>query len=218
MTDDTERFWEGFYTAREAVWSGKPNALLVEEVDGLPPGTALDLGCGEGGDALWLAAQGWRVTAADVSATALARAAGHAKDAGLAAGAITWMRCDLAESFPAGTFDLVSACYLHAPVPLDRARVLRAAAAAVAPGGTLLVVGHAGAPSGAGTGHDHGHGHGHGHGHDFPTPREVLDDLALAAGDWTIERSDTATRPAPAADGTPAPREDSALRLSRRRS
>src|SRR5215208_437768 len=72
---EAERFWEDHYRRRERVWSGRPNPVLVDVVGSLRPGTALDLGCGEGGDAIWLARQGWRVTAVDVSATALDRAA-----------------------------------------------------------------------------------------------------------------------------------------------
>jgi SAM-dependent methyltransferase len=207
VSDETERFWEDFYRAKDGVWSGKANALLVEEVAALAPGTALDLGCGEGGDAIWLAAQGWRVTAVDVSATALERGAGHAADAGVT-GVIAWERHDLTRSFPAGAFDLVAACYLHSRVPLDRGRVLRAAAAAVAPGGSLVVVGHAGMPSWA--------GRGDGHGVDFPTPQEVLDDLALPAGAWVVARSEVVSRRASAPGGAPGTREDNVLRLTRR--
>ena len=77
-----EHFWEEFYASGRSRWSGEANASLVEEVDGLAPGTALDLGCGQGGDAIWLAAQGWTVTATDISQTALDVAAGHAAEAG----------------------------------------------------------------------------------------------------------------------------------------
>ncbi len=198
----SEEFWEDFY--RDGRWSGKPNALLVEEVSDLAPGTALDLGCGEGGDAIWLASQGWGVSAVDVSATALARAAGHAAAAGVTE-TIDWERHDLAVSFPSGSFDLVSACYLHSPVQMPRERVLRSAAGAVAPGGTLLVVGHAGFTSRSQPDAEIR----------FPTPQEVLDDLALPAGQWEVKRSDFVARPAP--DGEPARRTDNVLSLGRLR-
>ena len=81
---EAERFWEDHYRRRGRVWSGRPNPVLVDVVGSLRPGTALDLGCGEGGDAIWLARQGWRVTAVDVSATALDRAAADAATAGVA--------------------------------------------------------------------------------------------------------------------------------------
>ncbi|WP_348652184.1 class I SAM-dependent methyltransferase [Streptomyces sp. 71268] len=141
-----EEFWEARYRAGERLFSGEPNDALRTEVADLPPGRALDLGCGEGGDAIWLAQRGWRVTAVDVSPTALLRGARNARAAGVG-DLVDWHRHDLARSFPTGTFDLVSAHFLHSPVELPRGQILRTAAAAVAPGGTLLIVGHAGWPS-----------------------------------------------------------------------
>jgi 2-polyprenyl-3-methyl-5-hydroxy-6-metoxy-1,4-benzoquinol methylase len=157
----TQDFWEDFYSG-ERLWSGNPNASLVDEVADLRPGTALDLGCGEGGDAIWLAAQGWSVTAADISQTALDIAARHAEEAGVT---VRWERHDLAVSQPAGSFDLVTTSFLHSKVELPRARILRAAAGAVAPGGTLLIIGHA--PSA-----EHQHA-------DLPGPDEVVAELDL---------------------------------------
>ena len=197
-------YWEEFYSDRESVWSGKPNSLLVEEVSGLPAGTALDVGCGEGGDAIWLASEDWHVTAVDVSATALERAAEHAATAGVSE-AIEWERHDVAASFPSGSFDLVSSCYLHSPVEIPRTRILRSAAAAVAPGGTLLVVGHAGSPSWAEPHPDV----------DFPTPHEVLDGLALPPGEWEVKRADAVTRELPDPEGKPATRPDNVLTVVR---
>ncbi len=199
-----EQYWEEFYRVRRDAWSGKPNSLLVEEVSDLTPGTALDLGCGQGDDAIWLASRGWQVTAVDVSATALARAADRAAGAGVTE-AIEWQRHDLAVSFPSGSFDLVSACYLHSPVQMPREQVLRSAAAAVAPGGTLVVVGHAGPPSWSEPDPEiH-----------FPTPPEVLDGLALPAGRWEVKRSDFVTRRLPGPDGEPATRPDNVLTVGR---
>lgn len=142
-----EEYWDERYGGTERIWSGRPNVALVREVTGLAPGTALDLGCGEGGDAIWLAGQGWQVVGTDVSRRALERAAGHAEQAGVA-DRVEWRRHDLAVDFPAGRFDLVSAHFLHSPVEMPREAILRSAAAAVAPGGVLLVVGHAGWPAG----------------------------------------------------------------------
>ena len=82
--------WEERYSSEEKVWSGDPNPQLVAEVARLTPGTALDVGCGEGGDVIWLAQQGWRVTGADFSATGLARAARHAPHAGVADRTAWW--------------------------------------------------------------------------------------------------------------------------------
>ncbi|WP_320777993.1 class I SAM-dependent methyltransferase [Streptomyces sp. CRN 30] len=199
-------FWESRYRDSGPVWSGRPNELLVREVAGLTPGTALDLGCGEGGDAVWLAARGWRVTGVDISATALERAAAHAAEAGVG-DRTAWERHELGRSFPEGTFDLVGAHYLQSPVALDRRGVLRSAAAAVAPGGTLLVVMHAGwaswqrenPPFDA----------------EFPTLGDILADLALADAEWTAGTRETVRRASTSPDGVEGHREDHVLRLHR---
>lgn len=133
-------FWEERYGSQTSVWSGRPNPQLVTEAVNLPPGRALDAGCGEGGDALWLAASGWRVTAVDFSATALERAAKEAASQGLDE-RISWVRADLTAWAPEGQFDLVSAQFMHLPTP-ERTALFARLAAAVAPGGTLLIVGH----------------------------------------------------------------------------
>jgi SAM-dependent methyltransferase len=205
--DSTRQFWEDFYRDKDQVWSGKANPLLVREVTGLTPGTALDLGCGEGGDAIWLAQQGWRVTAVDVSDTALKRAAAHAAEAGVEG--ITWERHDVAVSFPEGRFDLVSAQFFHSPVEEngDRDKALRRAAEAVTPGGTLLVAGHAGWPTWM---EDPPHKDVH-----FPTPAEVLEALALAEGEWTVELQDLITHDHPGPEGQPGTRSDNVLRVRR---
>jgi SAM-dependent methyltransferase len=136
-----EAYWEERYRASTTVWSGRPNRQLVAEAVDLPPGTALDAGSGEGGDALWLAAQGWKVTAVDFAATALERGAQAAAAAGLA-DRVEWLRADLRSWIPpADGYDLVSAQFFHLP-PDERAAVFGTLAAAVAPGGRLLVVGH----------------------------------------------------------------------------
>jgi len=138
--------WQERYSGGESVWSGKPNAQLVAEVSTLTPGTALDLGCGEGGDVVWLAQQGWQVTGADFSANGLARAAKHAEEAGVA-DRCDWWQVD-ARSFDADgrTWDLVSTFFLHPP-DHGMAAVVTELAKAVAPGGHLLVVGHAPHPT-----------------------------------------------------------------------
>jgi SAM-dependent methyltransferase len=136
-----EAEWDSRYAGQEKMWSGAPNGALLTEVAGLTPGRVLDVGCGEGADAIWLAKGGWDVTALEVSGVALRRAAGHAQDAGVS---ISWVHAELTTSaLPPATFDLVSAQY---PVLLRTpgADGERALLAAVAPGGTLLVVHHAG--------------------------------------------------------------------------
>ncbi len=133
--------WDRRYAEREQLWSGQPNGALVAEVAGLVPGRVLDVGCGEGADAVWLARQGWDVTALDVSGLALERAAGHARDAGVA---VRWVHAGLAAADLApASFDLVSAQYPALQRTPDGAAE-RALLAAVAPGGVLLLVHHAG--------------------------------------------------------------------------
>ncbi|WP_369068666.1 class I SAM-dependent methyltransferase [Kineococcus terrestris] len=133
--------WESRYAGEGTWWSGAPNAQLVDLAAGLAPGTALDVGCGEGGDIVWLAQRGWRVTGADFSDNGLARAARHAEQAGVGDRLERW-RVD-AREFDAGgrTWDLVTTHFLHPP-DAGMTDVVRRLAAAVAPGGHLLVVGH----------------------------------------------------------------------------
>ena len=133
--------WDRRYADREQLWSGRPNGALVAEVAGLPVGRVLDVGCGEGADAVWLAGRGWEVTGLEVSGLALERAARHARDAGVA---VAWVHAGLAEAALApGSFDLVSAQY-PALLRTPDAAAERALLGAVAPGGTLLLVHHAG--------------------------------------------------------------------------
>ena len=136
----TEDAWEERYRGKDAVWSGRPNPVLVDEVGGLAAGRALDVGCGEGADTVWLAGRGWQVTAVDISSVALGRAAGHAADAGLA-DRVTFRHADLRTDPTGEGYDLVSAQFMHLP-PDERRELYTRLAAAVAPGGTLLVVGH----------------------------------------------------------------------------
>ena len=205
QSGQAETVWEGFYRQHERVWNERPNAVLIREAAGLPPGTALDLGCGEGADATWLAQHGWHVTAVDVSRTALNRAAAHAAAVGVT-DRIDWQQRDLATSFPAGTFDLVSAQYLHSPVDMPREQVLRAAARAVAPGGILLVVGHMGFPPGAHHLEPDAH---------FPTPEEVLASLNLRPEEWHTELLESSDRDATGPDGQTATLTDSVLKVRR---
>jgi SAM-dependent methyltransferase len=136
-------YWEDRYGAPGYTWSGNPNPVLVTEAAPLPPGRALDIGSGEGGDAIWLATQGWRVTGVDIAVAALekARALAETRDSD-AARRIDWQQHDLSTWAPEpGAFDLVSAQFMHLPDP-TRTIMFHSLAAAVAPGGTLLIVGH----------------------------------------------------------------------------
>ncbi len=144
MSDQFDQaFWDERYRSQAALWSGNPNRHLIAEVEDLTPAVALDVGAGEGGDAIWLARRGWHVTAVDISTVALERASGHAAEAGSdVAERIHWIHQDvLAWDPPHDRYDLVSVQYVHLPRELRRALFDRLASA-VAPGGTLLIVGH----------------------------------------------------------------------------
>ena len=138
-----QAYWDERYRSQASLWSHEPNRHLVSEASGLSPGTALDAGCGEGADAIWLAGQGWQVTALDVSSVALERAAANAAAAGeQLAGRIDWQQADLTSYDPGrDRFDLVSSQYLHLP-PGQREPLFQRLAAAVRPGGTLLIGAH----------------------------------------------------------------------------
>ncbi|UNK45224.1 class I SAM-dependent methyltransferase [Arthrobacter sulfonylureivorans] len=205
---DARTFWDARYGERPRIWSGAVNQVLADTAPGLTPGRALDLGCGEGGDSVWLAECGWQVTGVDVSATALERAGALSESRGLGGEQISWQQIDLAADFPAGEFELVSACFLASPIQLPRAVILQRAAAAVAPGGTLLVVSHAGAPPWA--------GHSGSHRHFFPTPEEELTALDLSGDMWDIRCAEVRSRKAIGPDGKPGLLEDTVV-IARRR-
>ncbi|MGI8721176.1 MAG: methyltransferase domain-containing protein [Geodermatophilaceae bacterium] len=139
-----EAFCEEMYRSRSTVRSGLPNLQLVTEAADLAPGTALDVGSGEGADAVWLAERGWQVTAVDISATALLMGESTAAQAGPGvSGRITWRHADMTKkSAPDdATYDLVTAHFMQLS-SAQREDVHRRLAAAVSPGGTLLIVGH----------------------------------------------------------------------------
>ena len=183
--------WDRRYSATDLVWTAEPNRWLVAEAAGLPPGRALDLGCGEGRNAVWLARQGWQVTAVDFSPVALAK--GRRLAAGSGGPAVDWVEADVRTYRPEpAAYDLVLLAYVHLPEP-DRGAVHRAAARAVAPGGVLLVVGHDTTNLRDGVG-----------GPQDPavlfTPADVVDNLASVDG-LEVERAERVLRPVPMPDG-----------------
>lgn len=182
--------WEERYNEEGRIWSGQVNRVLATEAALLRPGRALDLGCGEGGDALWLAARGWQVTAVDVSPTALQRARDEATSQGISG--IDFVQADLATWIPQGEFDLVSAQFLHSRMAFPREQVLARAAKAVAPGGRMLIVSHAAPPPGSRL-EQHAHDS-HGEPVHFPTAEEELAALNLPAMGWVVEYAETRSR------------------------
>lgn len=195
--------WDRRYTERERLWSGEPNGALVAEVAGLTPARVLDVGCGEGADAVWLAGAGWDVTALEVSGVALERAAGHARAAGVA---VHWVHAGLVEAaLPRASFDLVSAQYPALPRTPDAAAEC-ALLAAVAPAGVLLVVHHAGMESRpAGGGFDPA---------DYVSLPLVA---ALLTDDWQIEVDEQRPRVVPRAGAGAHHIDDVVLRTRRLR-
>ncbi|MGE2833544.1 class I SAM-dependent methyltransferase [Mycobacterium sp. SMC-4] len=202
--EDVKEHWENRYSERTQIWSGRANHWLEKVAGPLTPGRALDLGCGEGADSVWLAEKGWQVVGVDISETALERAAAAAEQRGVG-GRARFVQCDLSADFPDGEFDLVSAHFLQSFVHLDRPRIFRSAAAAVAAGGTLLIVDHAAAPPSADHLHDFV----------FPTVDDVLGALDIDAH-WEQVHAATVERDGVGHDGEPAVLLDNLVVLRRR--
>lgn len=182
----------------------------------LPPGTALEAGCGTGAEALELAAAGWDVTGADISAAALAAAARHAALRSVS-GNVGWVETDLVSWEPGRRFDLVTTNYAHPAMP--QLAFYSRVAEWVAPGGTLLVVGH-GRDAGTGTGHGHGHGHdadttlGHRPPADATVTAEDIKAL-LPAAEWDIVTAEEQPRTLTAPDGRPVTLRDVVVQATR---
>jgi len=204
----TEAAWEERYRSQPTIWSGNPNVQLIAEAAGLTPGRAFDVGAGEGADAIWLAERGWRVTASDISGTALERAAARAREAGPdVAGRIEWLHADLRDTvIEEGAYDLVSSQFMQLPGDTRRDLFARLAAA-VAPGGTLMIVGHH--PSDLRTTAHRMH---------FPdmmfTAEEIASDLDPAA--WDVLAAESRPRAAAGHDGSHTTIHDAVL-VARRR-
>lgn len=202
--EDPATFWERRYAGSERVWSGAVNSTLEIAIGDLPPGRSLDLGCGEGGDVLWLAERGWDAMGIDISPTAIDRAQARAARHGL--DTAHFQVADLGDWQPAAdSLDLVTASFFQSPVLLDRYGDLRRAAAGLVPGGRLVLLSHAAAPSWS----DVRSG-------DFPTPAEDVAALDLPQEDWEIEVAETRSRTVQDPEGNPSELLDG-LVIARRR-
>ncbi len=195
--------WDARYAGDELVWRGEPNRFVAEEAAGLSPGTALDLACGEGRNAVWLAEQGWTVTGADFSTVGLAKGARLAAERGVT---VTWVEADAVHWDPTeAAFDLVIVCYLQLAAD-ERREAFARAARAVAPDGTLLVVAHDRRNLDEGTG-----------GPQDPAvlygPGDVLDDLGSSGLPFVVVKASTVERPV---DDAARPALDCLVRAERR--
>lgn len=197
-------YWEARYGASQQMWSGAPNAALADAVASLAPGRALDLGCGEGADVIWLAEQGWDATGIDISSVAIARAREAAVDARVDA---RFVATDLSTWAGDDEFDLVAASFFHSPVELERTRILRAAAQRVTFGGHLLVISHLGVPPTASG--DHGQHP------QFLSPDEEIAALELPGEEWLTVRAEARPRLARTRDGQEFALDDGIVLLRR---
>lgn len=215
--------WEERYAEKpDAIWSGNPNAALIDIVGDKAPGRALDVGCGEGADVIWLAEHGWDATGIDLSTTAVDRARRAADDRGVdasfaVADISTWAP-DIGSSDDddrRGGFDLVTGFFLHTRLPDTREELLARVAAHVAPGGALLLVSHATMPPWAAE-HNEKFDHGMDHHHEPVSPNGDFALLIGASPDrWEIELAEIRTRQVTSPSGEPAELEDAIL-LARR--
>ncbi|MGP5079265.1 class I SAM-dependent methyltransferase [Brachybacterium alimentarium] len=195
-------YWEKRYGDTERVWSGRANATMAAVVGELTPGSVIDLGCGEGGDVLWLAEQGWQAHGLDISSTAVDRAREEAAARGLEGA--TFTATDLSTWQPEPeSVDLVTASFFQSNVALDRAVILRAAASAVRPGGRLVVISHAQGPVGSSR-------------PNMVTAREDAAELDLPSDQWTVETAAERSRPSTGHDGQSSELVDAVLVMLRR--
>jgi len=207
-THETKEHWEKHYGERDRIWSGRVNVQFADVAAELPPGRALDLGCGEGADSVWLAERGWDVVAVDISETALGRAKEAAGTRGVT-DRIEFVQLDLSEDFPSGTFDLISSQFLHSTVYLDRSKVLANAAAALRPNGLLVIVDHGSAPPWASKLDHH---------HEFISAEEVVAGMKLSDDEFERVRVDAVERQAVGPEGQQRPWMDNVIVLRRRAS
>lgn len=205
---DPLAFWENHYGQSERVWSGNVNKVLAETVAELLAGRSLDFGCGEGADVLWLATKGWTASGVDISSTAVKRAQAEAVKHGLSQQQARFITADLTTWSTEEQFDLVTLSFFQAPFEFPRSETLQTAASLVAPGGHLLAVSHAAAPSWASKEQMAQHS--------FPSPESELQALNLDPEQWNILRAEITERSVTDPDGNPATLQDTIVFVQRR--
>jgi SAM-dependent methyltransferase len=205
--DYWERHWQQAHRDRPGAMDGAaPNPYLGPEIGGLTPGSALDAGCGAGAEAIWLAAHGWQVTAADIAPEALARAAERAARSEVS-DRVRWVAADLTAWAPSERFNLVTTHYAHPAMP--QLAFYHRISGWVAPGGTLLIVGHLHAPGSGG----------HGHGHHPPAEATVtVTDITagLDGAEWDVVTAEEHRRTVTGSEGRAMPLHDVVVRATRR--
>ena len=209
MTDPSsnpsQEFWEPHYAKMSRPSGGRVSVVLKQFVEARPIGTALELGCARGDDAIWLAKQGWRVTGVDVAEAALIAARASAKKAGVS-DRTTFERHDLGATFPTGKFDLVTAMFFHSPVDFGRVQALRRAAKSVAKSGLLLVVAHGSRAPWSWADPDMV----------YPTAQDELKDLSVNTHEWRQIFVRPIERDATGPDGQSAVVIDTVIAIERR--
>lgn len=208
VSQTVAEYWESRYSEPERLWSGKVNKVLSDIADQMEPGTALDLGCGEGGDSVWLAQNGWATTGVDISPSAVERGRAAAAQLNLPEPMLRFEAGDLTTWAPRESFDLVTCSFLHSwPVTIPREAILHRAAGFVGPEGHLLVTAHVAAPSWSDPEHTHGHV--------FPTPESDLAALQLDMACWEVALCELRKREATGPDGTKGMMTDGVLLVHR---
>ncbi|MGP5056500.1 class I SAM-dependent methyltransferase [Brachybacterium paraconglomeratum] len=197
-------YWEQRYSGSERIWSGKVNATMASVVAELSPGTAIDLGCGEGGDVLWLAEQGWTAHGLDISTVAVGRAREEAAVRGLDGASFDAVDLDAWEPKPASV-DLVTASFFQSSVALDRIAIRRRAMTALRTGGRLVTISHAAPPSWAKD-----------HTAKMVSVQDEAAQLGGSAEEWEVELAEERPRAATAPDGSAGEHLDAVLVLRRR--
>lgn len=206
--------WDARYLEADRIWSGNVNSALAGVVVNLTPGTALDLGSGEGADVLWLAGRGWQATGVDISPIAVERAKAEAQTRNFTEQQARFLVGDLKSWEPQETFDLVTSSFLHSRGDFNRTEVLQRAQDFVSPEGYFLVISHATFPP-WGRSQDH-HEHDDAPRHDSTTPETELQLLGLEAPGWEIKIAETRPREATGPEGQQAVLEDTVVLAQRR--